>query len=480
MAKELSMLSKSLQENLDLTAYSQVGHTHDYAGSNTAGGAANTAVKLHTARTINGTSFDGSGNITTANWGTARNITIGDSSKSVNGSGNVSWTLTEIGAFPISGGTVTGDTSFNKYLSVNAWPGYGSGSVDMWYDGTYSDNTGALTLNKSIYTTGAIENNNVVLNAWPGYGTGYADIWYDGDNKTVRMDYISTLQVGNNKVYHEGYKPTPNDIGAAAASHGTHVTYATATPKAPGTAAIGSVNRVAREDHVHPLQTTVSGNAGSADKLSTARTITIGNKSNTFDGTANITYTLSDIGAKATEPTTFRLQSGYVAVRTAGRTAAQHYEFWDSDDVGWASIKAGAIYDNNNRVYSASNKPTLSDLGAAAASHGTHVTYSTTAPKVAGTAAIGSESAVARGDHVHAAQTSVSGNAGTATKLQTARDIKIGNATKSFNGTANVEFTLAEIGIGSSISAVASNLSGVTINSYDSILSGINTNIGKL
>ena len=44
--------------------------------------------------------FDGSGNITTANWGTARNITIGSTSKSVNGSGNVGWTLAEIGAAP--------------------------------------------------------------------------------------------------------------------------------------------------------------------------------------------------------------------------------------------------------------------------------------------------------------------------------------------------------------------------------------------
>lgn len=46
---------------------------------------------LTTARTINGTSFNGSANITTSNWGTARNITIGNTTKFVNGSGNVSW-----------------------------------------------------------------------------------------------------------------------------------------------------------------------------------------------------------------------------------------------------------------------------------------------------------------------------------------------------------------------------------------------------
>lgn len=61
-------------------------------------GNATTATTLATSRTINGTSFNGSANITTARWGTARNITIGDTTKSVNGSANVSWSLAEIGA----------------------------------------------------------------------------------------------------------------------------------------------------------------------------------------------------------------------------------------------------------------------------------------------------------------------------------------------------------------------------------------------
>jgi len=64
--------------------------------------AAQTANQLATARAINGTSFNGSTNITTANWGTARNISIGGTTKSVNGSENVTWSLAEIGAFPAS------------------------------------------------------------------------------------------------------------------------------------------------------------------------------------------------------------------------------------------------------------------------------------------------------------------------------------------------------------------------------------------
>ena len=68
------------------------------SGSTT--GNAATATKLQTARTINGTSFDGSANITTTKWGTARNIKIASSdgtnasaAVSVNGSAEVTLKL---------------------------------------------------------------------------------------------------------------------------------------------------------------------------------------------------------------------------------------------------------------------------------------------------------------------------------------------------------------------------------------------------
>ena len=58
-------------------------------------GNASSATKLQNTRTINGTNFNGTANITTALWGTARNISIASSdgtnassSKSVNGSDN--------------------------------------------------------------------------------------------------------------------------------------------------------------------------------------------------------------------------------------------------------------------------------------------------------------------------------------------------------------------------------------------------------
>jgi len=64
-------------------------------------GNASTATTLETARTINGTSFNGSENITTDTWGAARNITIGATTKSVNGSTNLNWTGVEIGVMPV-------------------------------------------------------------------------------------------------------------------------------------------------------------------------------------------------------------------------------------------------------------------------------------------------------------------------------------------------------------------------------------------
>ncbi|MGL4791234.1 MAG: hypothetical protein ACRCW1_07470, partial [Anaerotignaceae bacterium] len=101
------------------------------------------ATKLTTIRTINGTNFDGTTNITTANWGTARTITVGSTGKSINGSANIAWTLAEIGAAPTShthdyvpnssvyGGTGSGTGVWNKIPKVG-----GDGVIEI---GKYID-----------------------------------------------------------------------------------------------------------------------------------------------------------------------------------------------------------------------------------------------------------------------------------------------------------------------------------------------------
>ena len=76
----------------------------------------------------------------------------------------------------------------------------------------------------------------------------------------------------------------------------------TVEPKAPGDAVVGTSAKWAHEDHVHPEQIDIKGNAGTATKLSSARNIAItgavsGNAD--FDGSANISIntTLANIDA---------------------------------------------------------------------------------------------------------------------------------------------------------------------------------------
>lgn len=141
------------------------------------------ANKLATARTVNGTSFDGTSNITTSIWGTNRNLTIGNTAKSVNGSTNVNWTLDEIGAAPTS-------HTHSEYITT-----------DRIMDGAQS----------RIY------------------------LWSSDYIANNYLDYTST--------------------------------------------------------------------AAKATKLATARTLTIGNTSKTFDGSANVSWSLSEIGAAASSHT---------------------------------------------------------------------------------------------------------------------------------------------------------------------------------
>ena len=128
---------------------------------------------------------------------------------------------------------------------------------------------------------------------------------------------------------------TPADIGAAPASHTSveatdtvlgHAKASQTTPKAAGPAAVGTEKSTfARGDHVHPAQTTITGNAGTATKLSTARTI----DGVSFNGSANIIHygtcsTAAETAAKAVNCTGFVLATGArIAVRfTVTNTAA--------------------------------------------------------------------------------------------------------------------------------------------------------------
>lgn len=219
-------------------------------------GNARSATILINSRTINGTSFNGSANITTANWGTARTITIGNTGKSVNGSANVTWSLTEIGAaasshthsyLPLSGGTLT--TSTYNGLVIKRSDTYGSSIA-------FSNSEG--TLGKIGF---ALDGDLIITN-----GTGA-----DGTSNMLRINSSGTATFTNNIL-----------------------------PSTNNTRTLGSTTYKWSNVYATTFTGALSGNASTATKLQTARTIGLSGVTATaksFDGSANITIPITAVPA---------------------------------------------------------------------------------------------------------------------------------------------------------------------------------------
>ena len=184
---------------------------------------------------------------------------------------------------------------------------------------------------------------------------------------TMKNPNALTVQFNGttNKTYDGGSAQTlnitPSAIGAAASSHGTHVSYSTDAPKVAGTASAGTAGTVARADHVHPAQTSVSGNAGTATKLATARTI----NGVSFDGTANITITdNTKVPTSSNSSITVQADadssstSEYISLRAGGN------ELKIISSAGGSSpAKTNNVFYNGNALYHTGHKPSKGDVG---------------------------------------------------------------------------------------------------------------------
>ena len=607
-ATELSYLhgvTSSIQTQLNNKA--ALNHTHNYAGSSSAGGAANSAVKLQTARKLNGVSFDGSVDINIPNNYFA-SMDEEDLNEIVafgeyygaggNGCNNlpsgVDWFYLRI--FKTASGYVgqnlyANGIWYSRYKNGTSWTSWSEqysstnkptpseiGAAASSHTHTASQITGLPTSLKNPYAitftgaaSGTYDGSRAVTINIPTTGASTkASLVIQLNGGTTEGDDKFTFNGGTAKTVNI----TPASIGAAAASHGTHVTYSTTAPKANGTASAGTATSVSRSDHVHPAQTTVSGNAGSATKLQTKRNIDgvqfdgsanivhfgscstaagtaakvvsctgfvlasgsrITVKFTTTNTTANPTLNVNSTGAKAIMYRGAAISAGYLAAgrvytfvydgtnyelvgdintdtnttyntgtattagltklytatgsgtdgtmtqkaitdALSGKAASSHTHtssnISDFDEAVTALLPsklpnpyavtftgaASGTYDGSRAVTinipttGSTSKESLviqlnggttegddkftfnggtaktvnitpASIGAAAASHGTHVTYGTSAPKANGTASAGSANSVSRSDHVHPLQTTVSGNAGSATKLQTKRNI---------------------------------------------------------
>lgn len=293
-------------------------------------------------------------------------------------------------------------------------------------------------------------------------------------NSSIKIQLNGGTKEGTNQFTFDGsaaksFNITPASIGAAKESHGTHVSLAAATPLvASGNGAVGTSSKQAREDHVHPVQTSVSGNAGSANKVNNSLTIKInsgtteGTDMFTFDGSGAKTINLkaSDLGAPKAhnhDDRYFTESEVTSKISTAESNAKAYADTQIAalvnsapDAMNTLKELADAI-DAHQDVYEAYVEEMSTALaGKANSSHGTHVTYDdTNKPKAAGTAACGTSGKVARADHVHPVQTSVSGNAGSANKVNNALSIQLnGGAATAFDGSAakSINITPASIG----------------------------------
>lgn len=195
-----------------------------------------------------------------------------------------------------------------------------------------------------------------------------------------------------------------------------------------------------------------TGNAGTATKLETARLI----NGVSFNGTADIT--INAVDSTAREP----------AIITGTTT-----QYWRGDK-SWQTLDKAAVglgnVDNTSdldKPVSTATQQALDDKeasGTAATAMSAHTSaadpHGQYLPKAGGT--------MSGSINFDPAQTwptfnqSTTGNAGTATKLETARTLTIGSAGKTFDGTANVAWTLAEIG------AQAALVSGTNIKTVNS------------
>ena len=119
-----------------------------------AGGNAGSATKLATGRAINGTSFNGTADITTAKWGTARNISISDAAGinqgaavSVNGAGDATLKLPSTIAANISGKASTAETATTANTMIGTYSGNGGLKAPNHYG---RSKVGALMSNQTI------------------------------------------------------------------------------------------------------------------------------------------------------------------------------------------------------------------------------------------------------------------------------------------------------------------------------------------
>lgn len=185
---------------------------------------------------------------------------------------------------------------------------YNNDNVSM--ETTYYLNNDIGDMCLSIYDS----NGDGIVNA-ADYASSATKAIQDANGNVITSTYatISTVD-GKAPTSHAS---TATTYGAASASNYGHAKASGTTPKANGTAAVGSeTSSFARGDHVHPLQTSVSGSAGS---LATTRYI----DGVSFNGSANVTRYATCSTAATTVAKTASITEGTFSLVTGARVTVK-------------------------------------------------------------------------------------------------------------------------------------------------------------
>jgi len=141
----------------------------EHGGTGNTNGNAPSATKLATARKINGTDFDGTADITTASWGTARTITLSDNdgtytqtNTDINGSANFTLKLPATIKAALVGNAATA-TKFASAQSI-ALTGDVTGSASSQAGWSIATTIGAGKVTNAMLA-GSIANGKLVNSA---------------------------------------------------------------------------------------------------------------------------------------------------------------------------------------------------------------------------------------------------------------------------------------------------------------------------
>lgn len=206
-----------------------------------------------------------------------------------------------------------------------------------------------------------------------GLFSGSNSITYTASTGNIQAKFgtqSGTVCEGSDTRLYDKREPTSHassatTYGVSSATNYGHAKASSTSPKANGTASAGSeTGTFARGDHVHPLQTSVSGSSGSctgnsatATKLQTARII----DGITFDGSAAIYHFANCVTAKATAAKTITLNGFSYQTGSIVRVMFTNGNSAENPTLNVTS-NSTALGAKNIKVYRSGNKISLTTL----------------------------------------------------------------------------------------------------------------------